>query len=770
MTRLLHVAVVLAAAAGAAAFSTAAPTGIATVDLVERAAFAGLVAAAACAARPWTAAWLAGLALAAAPGGSGAAPAVAVLLVALAALFVRTWATWLSAVAGAAGGVLVLRLGDVGPPGATALVAVAAVVPTLVSGWRQCDDTTWQRLRRLTGVVGIVAGVLLVLFGASAFLAWRAAGRAVGESTAWVEAARSGDQEGALEHLRAANVAFDDAHGAVTAPWASPARVLPGLGRYLEAVGAVSSSGAELSRVTTLAGESTDIDDLRPRGGRFDLGALAQARAPLSTTVATARAALARVDAIDDTWLAGPVRDRIGEFRTRVAEAESQGDIAVMAIDAAPALLGQQGQRRYLVVFTTPSETRELGGFMGNFAELTVTDGKLDLTRSGRTSVLNAGLTDAEAQARAGQVIEGTRPADQIPHLSTDAGYPERYVRYDIGRFWQNITGTPDFPTVARAAAELYPKSGGQAIDGVIAVDPRGLAAMLKLTGSISVEGLPEKLTPENAADFLLRRQYLELGNVTARADLLDRVSRTTFERITTGDLPGPRAVGEALGPMVEGRHLLFWSLHPTDQPLLTRLGLSGAMAAPSPDFVAVTQANDNPSKADVDLRRDVSYEATYDQTTSKVQGTVKVVLHNGLPTGTELGTLPDYVAGNARNLPRGTNRTFLSAYVALPLASASVDGKAVPIESYQEYGRNRFGMYVDVPPSSSVEVVFRLDGTLDLADGYGVTVWSPPLVTPDHLTVTARPVPAADGGPGLGGVVDITSDKDGVLQLQASR
>ena len=56
---------------------------------------------------------------------------------------------------------------------------------------------------------------------------------------------------------------------------------------------------------------------------------------------------------------------------------------------------------------------------------------------------------------------------------------------------------TPDFPWHrASAVAELYPQSGGQQIDGVLSVDPAGLAAMMRYTGPIEVPELREPLTP----------------------------------------------------------------------------------------------------------------------------------------------------------------------------------------------------------------------------------------------------------------------------------
>ena len=48
----------------------------------------------------------------------------------------------------------------------------------------------------------------------------------------------------------------------------------------------------------------------------------------------------------------------------------------------------------------------------------------------------------------------------------------------------------PDLPTVADVIQQLYPQAGGDHIDGVLALDPYGLAALIGMTGPIKVPGL----------------------------------------------------------------------------------------------------------------------------------------------------------------------------------------------------------------------------------------------------------------------------------------
>lgn len=764
--------VVVVAAFLAAVFADGAPTGLAGPDAFWRGVLAAVVVLAASAARPWALVWLTGaVAATAAAGGSTILLGVAVLLVAGAGVHLLRPEPipLLPTVVGAVSALCLLDLPTVGPDGLTAAIVVLAVAPLVVSGWRWCSTRTWRIVRRTVVGAAMLGGIGLVVFVVSAAMAWRAGGRAVGESTAWIAAAKGGDQAGAVTHLREAADAFDEGTRSVSASWTTPARVLPGLGRYLDAVATVSSAGSELTLASKAATESASIDNLRPRQGKFDLAVMQRAKGPLADTVATARRVAPQVAGIDDTWLIAPVRDRIAEFSTKVDQAIEEGDVALAALDVAPSLLGGQGTRHYFVLFTTPSESRELGGFLGNFGELTVTDGKIELSRTGRTNVLNAGLTEAEVLAKlaaqgGGRIAEAPRSPELAPDL-TPGQFPERFVTYDPGRFWNNITGTPDLPTVGRAVAELYPQSGGERpIDGVIYIDPFALQALLQLTGPITVEGLEAPLDSTNAANFLLRDQYLTIGDVGERADLLERVSRETFDRLTKGDLAGPRTFADALGPMVAQRHLAFWSLRPADQPFLDRVGISGRFPSASPDLVAVTQSNDNPGKADALWHREVRYEAAYDVATGRTVSELRVMLHNDIPGDpVELAKLPDYVAGNLRGLPRGTNRTFLSAYTPLNLDSLTVGGAVTPTESYNEFGVRRFGAFIEVPAGATVEVVFRLSGTLNLDGGYGLRAWSPPLATPDRLSI------AVGSGTAVGSTTDRreqSSDQSGIVVL----
>ena len=273
-------------------------------------------------------------------------------------------------------------------------------------------------------------------------------------------------------------------------------------------------------------------------------------------------------------------------------------------------------------MFTTPSEARS-SGFIGNWGILTVDHGALALTGFGRTTELNP-------------------PFDQAPHtISGPADYLARYGAYQPERDWRSVTMSPDFPTVAKVAEELAPQSGLGPIDGVIAVDPEGIAALLKLTGPVAVAGRDEPLTAENAAAFLLRGQYEELNNPT-RIDYLDEAGHAVADRLTHGSLPGLRTVGHVLGTAVKQGHILLQANDPTAEHLFRRLGASGTLVPSTGDYVGLTTQNWSGNKIELFLDRSLRYDVHVDPGTGEERATATITLVNRAPTTGE----PDYLIG----------------------------------------------------------------------------------------------------------------------------
>jgi hypothetical protein len=128
-----------------------------------------------------------------------------------------------------------------------------------------------------------------------------------------------------------------------------------------------------------------------------------------------------------------------------------------------PPLLGANGKRTWLVLLQNPAEARATGGLIGGYALVTADRGHLALTSSGSnddllkngpitTSVVSQGLRD----------LWGADLAD-----------------------WRSINLSPHFPDTGILAHEGM-KERGTPVDGVVAVDPTIVSALLAGTGPLN--------------------------------------------------------------------------------------------------------------------------------------------------------------------------------------------------------------------------------------------------------------------------------------------
>jgi hypothetical protein len=716
-------AICLVAAVGGA-LTDVAPAGDQVVDRLLAAGFAALLAAAGSTARRWTWFVAAGAALALADGWVAVAAGGGALVIAFAATRPARPPRFVGALVGGLSAVGLLSGAHVWFHGASALVAAAAATPMLLSAYRRTEGGSRRGLR-LAAVLVVGAAVAVVgLYGALLAQSRGDIQRGLEQLDAAMAAARDGDDVRAEELFAESADAFAPVERRLGGWWAAPAEVLPVVGYNARAIHAMAASAADLSQRGEETAAEANVDEITVEGGRLDLERVQGLERPLEDVASSLEQAAARMDAVETAWLVAPVAERVDEVQREVADAQPDARLAADAVRVVPAIFGAGGESRWLVAFTTPVEARGRTGFMGNFAELSAVDGDVEMPRFGRTLELEQGGTPG---------IERT--------LSGPEDFLSRWGRFQPRATWRNLTMSPDFPSISQVMTELYPQSGGRPVDGVIAIDAVALAALLEFTGPVEIPGVPEPLTAESAAEFILFDQYVDLPN-SERIDVLEKLARTVFDRLTRGELPAPEAVADVLGPAVQGGHLQLYSIHPEQERLFTAIGADGALPAVDGDFLAVVNSNATGNKIDRFLSRDVDYRATWDPASGEVDATLSVTLVNDAPS---VG-LPGYIIGNAisgegANLPRGTNRTHLSLYSPLALEAADLDGVPLDLPAEVERDRYAYSLFLDIPPDGGTRVVTaRLRGSIPVdGDGYRLDVAGQPLVVPDDLHVTVE-------------------------------
>lgn len=642
------------------------------------------------------------------------------LVIALAAvgLALVLWASWRAqppawalALSLAVTGNALVRAELGGRYGTSAAVAVGAGFVVFVLG----TFGLTKRLRWLAWGATVLVG--LAAIGCSAGFAYAGLQSrhdlASGLTTAelGVAALEDGDFDEAAEWFRQAAKHLDRANARFDAPWVRMASVVPVVAQHHAAVTDMSRAGADGAHTVVAALDTIDLDELRPRNGKFDLEALARLEGPLRDV----RDALVRIrgtaEASRSGWLVERATKELDDFTSSVDEHLPRIDNALAAVRMAPRLLGADGPRTYLMLFTTPSESRALGGFVGSYAELHADGGQLSVGPVDRSKTLDTRVLAARAA------------------VENHAEFLRLYGRYGFdGRAvgdaaFRNVAMTPHFPTVADIAADLYAQTVGTEVAGVIAMDPFVTAQLLRYTGAVELPSLGIELDPFEALDFLLREQYVLGVDDESRADGLGEAAKEAFDELLAGALPDPIELAQDLGPLASERRLLVWSADPEEQALLERVGIAGAVPDhDGSDGWAFTITNAGGNKIDSFLERRAAYESSTDPGTGVTTGTIRIELTNTAPAE----GLPAYVIGNRIGKPTGTNTMLLTIYSPLGLDVLELDGERVGFEVGEEQGWNTYRLQLDIPAGETVSLTARLSGVVERPDE--VVTWTQPM------------------------------------------
>ncbi|HEX6394259.1 MAG TPA: DUF4012 domain-containing protein [Acidimicrobiales bacterium] len=627
--------------------------------------------------------------------------------------FLRRSYRRISAVIGAVAIQVLLRLPSVGFHGLTALVAGAAFAFVAASSYRHLT-LRWRRIMSRSAIGLATAAVIVTLpLLAGALLARHAASRGVSLAQQALTAVEGGDAASATTQLDSAMSALRAAHSRTGEWWTAGALLVPGAAQQRRAIAGATGAASALTSVASREARGLDYHGLSYDHGQVNMAALAAMGGPIAALNSQLLRAQADLAHSGSEWLVSPVATRFRHFSTEVQKVERNASLGQLAVQDAPGLLGAAGPRQYFVAFMTPSETRGLDGFVGIYALMTADQGRLTLGHASTILTLDNAL--------------GSHP----PLVTGVPEYLARYGAFHPESHFQDVTYSPDFPTVERVIAQMYQNTTGRPIDGVFALDGDAVAALLHFTGPLNVKGLPFPLTADNAGDVLLRQQYTLFPNKvqpSRDAFLADAVD-AAFSRLNAGSLPGPKELGAVLGPEVRQGRLLLWTGHPADWPLLQRAGLAGGFPkrGRSSDLLAVTMANAGNNKIDAYLREHVDDQVTYNPASGHVSGSVTIQFENTAPSS----GLPDYVIGinSGAPYPRGTNDMWLSVYSPFILTDSSVNGTPVGFSpGIKEDGVTAYSAFLAIPAGGTSTLRLNFDGSLRRGSSYGMTLRMQPL------------------------------------------
>ncbi len=587
---------------------------------------------------------------------------------------------------------------------------------------------------RRTFAFRVLAGVLLVVAAAAAWMAWSGL-RARDELTAArTDVSRlraalvAGDHDDALEVLDDARTHAANARGLTGDPLWRAVGTVPFLGRTPRAI-------TEATDVLAAAvdGVLPDLVDAASRlapgrireGDRVDVAAVAAAQ----PSVDAARAALAplesRLTAIDLGGVASPVATGVVSLRRQVGGLSVDLAAVSTASRVLPSMLGSEAARHYLVVFQNNAESRGTGGLVGAYAVVTASAGRLTVDSLG---------TDSDLRSAARPVL--------------DLGPQYEAMFGDDPALWANTNLSAHFPYAARQQLELWRRQHGQQLDGVIAVDPVTLGYLLEVTGPAR---LPDGTTLNGSgiAALTLRQVYARYPSPTQNAQrkqFLQAVATAALTKVLSGT-GDSQAMVRALGRAAGERRLLVYSAHADEEALIAGTAVSGVVDDSPGPYVGVAFDNASGSKIDFYTAASLSYVLSCTDGAGAVVSTVTLTLHDGAPSS----GLPEYAGYRLDRGPMTSpaglggdgsvlDRVLVYLAEGAQVTGATLDGGSVAVSPGVDGagdGRPVVSLPVELKAGQTRVLVLQLTEPTPGAR-IPVRAWVAPLVQTPTTTVTA--------------------------------
>jgi hypothetical protein len=275
-----------------------------------------------------------------------------------------------------------------------------------------------------------------------------------------------------------------------------------------------------------------------------------------------------------------------------------------------------------LLLAQNSDELRPTGGFISGGGHVTIDRGR---------------LTDL--------VLKDSYALDnwEQPHPDPPAAL-RKHMAADL---WvlRDANWSPDFPTSADVARALYAQDQGVTTDGAIAIDLEAVRLLVSALGPLSVPGIAEPVTGENALQWM-KQAWEKPVDATAgpesggggdawwakRKDFMGDLVQAALAKVQGGGDLDVLSVARALYSALDARHLQAAVDDPTLAALLADRGWDGGVRPPDgSDFLGVIDTNVGFNKANLLVREALDYRV--DEAAGALEATLTITYtHTAAP------------------------------------------------------------------------------------------------------------------------------------------
>ncbi|HET6152121.1 MAG TPA: DUF4012 domain-containing protein [Marmoricola sp.] len=467
------------------------------------------------------------------------------------------------------------------------------------------------------------------------------------------------------------------------------------LAQATDAVDGITTEG--IPALTKLATER-DNGTLSVSEGHVDLTTIRQLGPTLDRSDAAFTAGSRKFDAIKLSGTLSAVRSAMESVRTKLNQARSIVHTGAQAVALAPAMLGDNGPRNYLLVFQNNAEVRSTGGIPGAFAEVRADKGRVTITRQGAGADTGQFNPPALALTSEERSLYGNLPAI----------------------FWQDTNFSPDFPRTAQILRAMFKIRYHDDLAGVVSVDPIALAHVLDATGPVQVT--PQvALSAANVVPVLLNAVYTYYpGEDVQQNTFFAHAASTIFAKVLSGSQK-PGDLVSAIEAGINENRILVNLTAADEQALFAHSKVGGALPVgkSSRPQIGLYLNDSTQAKLEFYLRRTTSVVSTSCNGEGVQDFSTRTTLASLAPAN--VTTLGPSVVGYGTGATHGVMEMVLTYYAPYGgrVTSMSIDGVEHSVNRTTQQGLNVATVPITLAPGKKHVVTTTIEsGPGERGDG----------------------------------------------------
>jgi len=320
--------------------------------------------------------------------------------------------------------------------------------------------------------------------------------------------------------------------------------------------------------------------------------------------------ALDKIDNVEITAVPAEYQQSFTDFKILFAGFVTDMDNYDQVIRGVQLIMGGDGFKRYLVLFQNTFEIRPTGGFVGSYAVVDVSNGK---------------ITNIDVPGEGSYAFQGQLDVYEKPSLPLQL----------VNKRWefQDSNWFPDFKASAQKMAWFYEHGKKTTVDGVIAINSSVLERLLTVVGPLQNEDYSLLLKSEDALTKLESevRNYDNTEENTPKA-ILSVVLNQVFSSIQ--NLKPSQLVGliTQLHEALSGREIQLYFNDSYVQNILQDYGWTGEIlpTKETQDYLLVVNSNIGGGKSDAQITQKIEHQAVVQEDGSVIDTVIVTRKHNG--------------------------------------------------------------------------------------------------------------------------------------------